>query len=118
MEQVMDMLMNNMLLRGLLGAVGMLLLTKQAGFVKKAVPVILLAVNIILEVVKVMFPGLVTPAQAAEMVGAVAAHAPWWKHWLLVVGSTAVAIGMHSGPKNAREWADLGFELFDKSQRR
>lgn len=118
LNQVMDALANNMLVRGALGWLGMTLVLRKGDVVRKAVPTVLLVVNVLFEALRLLFPDMVPPASAADAVAAAEASAPWWQRLALAIGSAVVAVGLHSGSKNTKEWADIGFRLIDKMQRR
>jgi len=117
MDKVLEMLANP-LVAGLMLFLGGQMLTRWGSVVKRAVPVVLLFVSTTLAVLHSLFPDLVPAAQAA--VAAVAAEhaAPWWQNVLGAVTATVVAVGMHSGSKNTRQWAEFGFRILEGSRRK
>lgn len=115
---VMDFqnIIDNPVFRGLLGYLGAFLIAKNPNLIRKAVPVVLLVANLVVELVRVLFPALVPDAHAADAVRVVSATR-WFDHLLVVIGSTAVSVGLHSGPKNTIEWIQAGLGLFRKPRR-
>lgn len=110
--------LENPLFAGVLLFVGGEVLTRWGNVVKRAVPTVLLVMSTLMALLHALFPSLVPAAQAA--VAAVAAEhaAPWWVGVLHAVASSAVAVGIHSGSKNTRQWAEFGFRLLETVPRR
>lgn len=116
-EKILELL-STPLVAGMLLFLGGQVLTRWAGVVKRVVPVILLIVSIIVGVLRGLFPDLVPPVNAAELVATVVHAAPWWVHVLNAVTSAAVAVGLHSGSKNTRQWAEFGFHVLEGNKRK
>jgi len=113
-----NLLLANPLARGLMLFAGAQLLTRNEGFVKKAVPFVLFVASTLVSLVQAFFPALVPAAHAAAAAAVSAPHAPWWAVVANTVAATAIAVGLHSGPKNHREWAELGFQLWKDVERK
>lgn len=108
--------LENPVVRGLIGYLGMFLISKHPTLVKKAVPSVLLVINVVFEVLRIMFPAIVPAAHAAgDLVQQIGQ--PWWQHVVMVIASTAIGVGLHSGPKNTYEWLQDGLVLFKKARK-
>ena len=90
---------------------GGFLMSRWGPFVKKAVPMLLLVASALVQAIHSMFPGVEGAVPAGY---ATAALLPVKGIGGFVMGSlipALLAIGIHSGSKNTRQWAELGMAL-------
>lgn len=123
MEQVLAWL-NDPMHKTVVGFVGMFLLTRWPAFVKKAVPMVLTACSLIVTALGAAFGDL---NAAAPAVYAAAGLGPAYDAWNAAAGSgvqsflfnwlvpVAMAVGVHSYPKNLLQWFRLGAPIIEKN---
>lgn len=115
-------LLNDTFMKTILLIVGGALLKRWPALVNKAVPVILASLSAVIAALSAMFPTVAPGAVPTSFVyGTVAmmplyASAGFGPHLSSFLTNTLVpvafAIASHSGPKNTREWLQLGCKLF------
>ena len=103
---------NDPLVRAALLWVGGFLMSKFGNVVTKALPVILLVLNALLEGLRIMFPGNADAAMLAEF----SPNRGLGSFLLNILLPVLLAVGANSGSKNTVEWVRVGGALLKRRQ--
>lgn len=117
MQQVMEWLGNPLVKAGLLWLGGQFI-KRWPGLVTKTVPVLLLGLSVLTEAVALMFPVVMQVEPASYVVAALSTTKGWGAFVFQAVIPCVLAVGAHSGIKNLKEWAEMGYRWFyaDRAQ--